>query len=163
MDELEFPRLIRDLYATVAALEKMFPGRHFTPDGHLVGSLGEALAAHYYGVTLAPASNAGFDGTCDGKQVEVKVTQGSTVSLSSYSEHLIVFKLLEDGTFEEHYNGPGKLAWELVSHRKPTKNGQWQVSLAALRRVMAGNVGSADRLEPVCTLPAGMRRHPCRA
>lgn len=52
--------------------ERLFPGRHFTPDGHLVGSLGEVWAAHLSGMTLAPASNRGYDGTCpDGQQVQI--------------------------------------------------------------------------------------------
>jgi hypothetical protein len=43
MDKNEFPRLLRAIYESVDALETMFPGRHFTPDGHMIGSLGEAL------------------------------------------------------------------------------------------------------------------------
>lgn len=39
---------IRQLYALVAELEALYPGRHPTLDGHLVGSIGEVLAAHYY-------------------------------------------------------------------------------------------------------------------
>jgi hypothetical protein len=56
MVEIEFPKLIQELYATVGRLENMFPGRHFTPDGHLIGSIGEALASYYYGVELHRAS-----------------------------------------------------------------------------------------------------------
>jgi hypothetical protein len=40
----ELPNLISQLYELVDQLELMFPGRLFTPDGHMVGSLGEALA-----------------------------------------------------------------------------------------------------------------------
>ena len=46
------PALIRGLYAIVSKLESIFPGRHFTPDGHLVGSNGEALASTYYAIEL---------------------------------------------------------------------------------------------------------------
>jgi hypothetical protein len=39
--------LIRQLYSVVAALEEEeFEGRKFTPDGHLVGSIGEVVAAY---------------------------------------------------------------------------------------------------------------------
>ena len=48
------PNLIRRLYAIVADLETAFPGRKFTPDGPLVGSIGEVLAAHRYGLELLP-------------------------------------------------------------------------------------------------------------
>ena len=42
---LEIPSLVQDLYSIVDRLEELFPGRRFTPDGHLVGSIGEVLAA----------------------------------------------------------------------------------------------------------------------
>ena len=50
--------LIRQLYTVVAALEEEFEGRRFTPDGHLVGSIGEVVAAYAFNLTLLPASNA---------------------------------------------------------------------------------------------------------
>jgi len=42
---LEIPSLFQELYSIVDRLEELFPGRRFTPDGHLVGSIGEVLAA----------------------------------------------------------------------------------------------------------------------
>jgi hypothetical protein len=53
MNKRKFPKLLRSIYDSVDALEAMFRGRHFTPDGHMVGSLGEAFAAHYYGIELS--------------------------------------------------------------------------------------------------------------
>jgi len=55
------PALIAQLYDTVWALNKLFPDRPFTPDGHLVGSIGEVIAAYIYGLELEKCSNAGFD------------------------------------------------------------------------------------------------------
>jgi hypothetical protein len=159
----DVPRLIRELYAIVAQLEAIFDGRHFTPDGHLIGSLGEALASHYYGVKLSKASNKGYDGIRDGRKVEVKATQSDRVPLSCCPEHLLVFRLLPTGAFEECFNGPGELAWALVEKRKPTKNGQHQVSLGALRRLMATKVTETLVLEPVLAVPVGtVRSHPGR-
>ena len=43
---------IRELYRITAELEEKYPGRRFTPDGHLVGSIGEVYAAEKYGLTL---------------------------------------------------------------------------------------------------------------
>jgi hypothetical protein len=157
MNEVEFPLLIQELYDVVRRLEAMFPGRHFTPDGHLVGSIGEALASHYYGVELSPASTQGYDGMRNGMRVEVKATQGAAVSLSSGPEHLLVFRLLPDGGFEEHYNGPGALVWSLLAKRKPTKNGQQQIRLTILRALMA-QIKANDVLEPVRQLPIGTVR-----
>jgi len=45
----------------VAELEKEFEGRRFTPDGHLVGSIGEVVAAYAFGLKLLPASNERHD------------------------------------------------------------------------------------------------------
>lgn len=33
--------IIRELYKITAELEEKYPGRRFTPDGHLIGSIGE--------------------------------------------------------------------------------------------------------------------------
>lgn len=55
------PELVRDLYKLVHRLEGLFPGRRFTLDGHLVGSLGEVMAAQRYALELLPASAEGHD------------------------------------------------------------------------------------------------------
>jgi len=47
---------IKALYEISHNLEELFPGRHYTPDGHMIGSIGEALAASYYNLELFPAS-----------------------------------------------------------------------------------------------------------
>ena len=154
------PALIRGLYAIVSKLESIFPGRHFTPDGHLVGSIGEALGSTFYGVELCRASTEGYDGVSQGRKVEVKATQGERIALSSCPEHLLAFKPNEDGSFAECFNGPGDLAWALVAKRRSTKNGQHQVSLAALKRVMATAVTAAQVLEPARELQAGTKRAP---
>lgn len=43
-------------------------GRKFTPDGHLVGSIGEAMAAHMFDLRLLPAATPKHDATtADGR------------------------------------------------------------------------------------------------
>ena len=46
------PVLICQLFQTVRSLSKIYPDRPFTPDGHLVGSIGEVVAADTYGLIL---------------------------------------------------------------------------------------------------------------
>lgn len=136
LDHDELQRLVRGLYATVQKLEAMFPGRHFTPDGHMVGSLGECLVADAYGLELLTASNKGHDAlTPAGRRVEIKATQGKAVAFRSEPEHAIVIKILPDGTFEEIYNGPGRLVWEQFGGKRLPSNGQFQISLGRLRRL----------------------------
>ena len=57
---------VHSLIKIVRDLEKAFPGRHFTLDGHLLGSIGEVLAVYYYGVDLYEASTPKHDGYVDG-------------------------------------------------------------------------------------------------
>jgi hypothetical protein len=122
-DEERFPELIRDLYRTVAELERMC-GRPFTPDGHMVGSLAECFAAYYYGLGLNACSTRGHDASKAGQKIEIKATQGNkSVSLRSGPESLLVFRIFADGTFEEVYNGPGAPVWALVSGKTLGSNG----------------------------------------
>lgn len=137
MDKAKFQKLLKTIYDSVDELEAMFPGRHFTPDGHLVGSLGEALAKVHYDIELYDnASTQCHDGSKGKKQIQIKTTQGARISISSEPEHLLVLKLNRDGSFIEKYNGPGSLVWSEVSHKKLPKNGQYQVPLSTLSRLM---------------------------
>lgn len=145
MDEKRFPRILKGLYQLVDELEAMFPGRHFTPDGHMVGSIGEALAAYFYGLDLLPPSSKGRDAMCGEKIVEVKATQGNSVSFRCAPRHLIVLRIARDGSFSEIYNGSGDRVWALVDGKPMPTNGQHQIRLSALRRLME-KVPSTERL-----------------
>jgi len=123
----------------------MFPGRRFTPDGHLVGSLGEALASYHYGMVLSNASTECHDGICGQRRVQVKATQGTRVALTASPDFLLVLRLKRDGSFIEEYNGPGAPVWALVCDKPRPKNGQYQISLGTLRRLMP-TVAARDRL-----------------
>src|SRR5436305_8161360 len=62
------PEPVARIYKATAELETLYPGRKFTPDGHLVGSIGEVIAAEALGLTLYPMSKPGhdaFDGNGD--------------------------------------------------------------------------------------------------
>ena len=132
----KFQLLIKQLYATVNELENMFPGRHFTPDGHMVGSIGECLVADAYGLELMPASNKGFDAISkSGKQVEIKATQSNSVSFRSKPEHAIVILILANGSFEEIYNGPGSMVWQVFEGKPLPSNGQYQISISKLKAI----------------------------
>jgi hypothetical protein len=147
-DDKRFPELIQELYRIVGELGDMFPGRPFTPDGHLVGSLAECFAEYYYGLNLYACSHPGHDAHTDDCKVEIKATQGKSVSLRSGPEKLLVFRLLRDGSFEEIYNGPGAPVWALVESKPKPSNGQHKVSLTQLRKLMQ-SVSPEQRLPRV--------------
>ena len=140
----EIAEKIREIFKIANELERMYPGRHFTPDGHMVGSIGEVIAAEEYGLELFEASHPVHDArTQDGRLVQIKATQGDRIAISECPEHLIVLKINRDGGFEEVYNGPGDIAWELAGKRQ--KTGQCHVSLAKLRAAME-EIPESDRL-----------------
>jgi Family of unknown function (DUF6998) len=131
----ELPRLIQRLYGIGDRLQELFPGRRFTPDGHLVGSIGVVLAAHDYGVVPLPESTRVHDAAApDGRLVQIKLTQTGVVGLRSEPEHLLVLQLERGGRASEVFNGPGALAWERAGPVQ--SNGQRPISLSRLRNLM---------------------------
>lgn len=137
---------IQQLYKIANELEEEFPGSKFTPDGHMLGSIGEILVADHYGLALLDNSAKTHDAkTRDGKLVQIKATQGSRISLSSQPEMLIVIHILPTGEWEEIYNGPGCYPWKIIMQKKPQKNGQRQISLSKLKELMK-SVSEADRI-----------------
>jgi hypothetical protein len=82
VDWTKVTRFLEDLYTASDGLEQLFPGRKFTLDGHLVGSIGEVVAAYIFDLDLNPASTQGHDAKAkDGRRVEIKLTQGNSVAL----------------------------------------------------------------------------------
>jgi hypothetical protein len=129
------PGLVQELYRIVSDLESLFPGRRFTPDGHLVGSLGEVIAAHQYDLELFPASHEGHDAKSpDGRLVQIKATQVKSIAMRSRPDNLIAIRILPDGSFEEVYNGPGDIVWQNAG--KMQSNGQRPITLAKLSKLM---------------------------
>ena len=122
---------IRELYRITTELEEKYPGRYFTPDGHLVGSIGEVYAAEKYGLTLLEVNSEKHDAlSADGRLIQIKITQTDRISIYSEPDYIIVMKIDRDGSIEEIYNGKGATPWE--SAGKVRKNGQRSISLGKL-------------------------------
>jgi hypothetical protein len=143
-------RLVGDLFRLTDELQRM-TDRPFTPDGHLVGSLGEVFAASAYELELESPSTKACDArTKDGRQVEIKATFGNKVAFRRHDaecvpHHCLVLQLKKDADFEEIYNGPMQPIIDRLSVRKLPSNGQLQISLVQLRALNAA-VHDADRL-----------------
>ena len=68
--------IIQELFTTVRELESRYPGRKFSVDGHLLGSIGEVIAAEHYGLTLLKNSYETHDATDkQNRLVQIKATQ----------------------------------------------------------------------------------------
>jgi hypothetical protein len=152
LDTARVTQLIEDLFRVTDELTTM-TGRAFTPDGHLVGSIGEVLAASAYGLDLEPHSTTGCDAIKDGRRIEIKATFGKRVGFRAHeSDHVLVLRLQRAAPFdfEEVYNGPAKPVLEKLAPRPFPSNGQRPISLAALRGLNL-QVNAADRLARVGT------------
>ena len=135
----EVPALIGDLLKATQRLNELFEGRPFTPDGHLVGSIGEVVAEHIYDLKLQPASTPQIDAhTQDGRTVQIKLTGSNGKSFGmrwssqrklEHAEILIGLKLNETG-FTEIYNGPFPV--DLLEGRPDTSNGQVSIPISKL-------------------------------
>lgn len=133
---VKLPEPVAHIYRSVAQLEKDHPRRKFTPDGHLVGSIGEVIAAEALGLVLYPASHAGHDAH-DGKggDVQIKMTAGNSVAMYAECIRLVVLKVVSPEEAEIVYDGPGAPAWSAAG--KVAKNGQRVVRLSKLRALAA--------------------------
>lgn len=128
---------VRTLLQSVRALETLYPGRSFTLDGHLVGSIGEVLAAELYGLDLLPSSSKCHDARCpSGGQVQIKLTQRDRVAMYEEPDYMIVLQVDSEGRVREIYNGPGRIVWESAGPRQ--KNGQRTISASRLKSLYGG-------------------------
>ena len=119
------------LYNAAEGLERLFPERKFTLDGHLVGSIGEVVAAYMFDLRLLPTGTSRHDArTRDGREVEITLTQGKSFTLRHPPEHLIALHRPKGGPMRVVYNGPGDVAW--AAGGKEQRGGQRTIGLSRL-------------------------------
>ena len=150
MSAEKLPRLISSLYRIVDELEMSFP-RKFTLDGHLVGSIGEVVAAHFYDLELASQSTEALDAwTLDGtrRSVQIKLTQGKSVQIAKTEkipDYLIVLRIDRRNGFDEVFNGEYPI--HFLESKTVSKRLEWSVSLSSLRSLPKRNpLPSGDRM-----------------
>jgi hypothetical protein len=140
--------LIADLYKIVEDLSKKYPGRKFTPDGHLMGSIGEAVAKEVYGVKLVSASTKDHDGFLNGKTVQIKLTAGikiQTTHTSDYADKLIVLRLNKETGFTEKFAGDFPV--DFINSKKLTSHKYHQCSVAALEQLNTHTIEQVQKME----------------
>lgn len=142
---IKLPEPVAAIYKAVEELTAAYPGRKFTPDGHLVGSIGEVVAAEALGLTLYPASHPGHDAYDANGDVQIKMTGGGSISLYATCDRLVVLKVVSPTEAEIVYDGPGEPVWTAAG--KMQKNGQRPISLSRLRMI-ASSARDARIAEP---------------
>ncbi|HTA94576.1 MAG TPA: hypothetical protein VK769_00480, partial [Verrucomicrobiae bacterium] len=88
------------------------------------GDIGEAIAIGHFGFEKLPGGTKLHDfKTKDGRHVQVKATQqidGGSVGLGREQqsfEHLIIFQINEDGTYNVLFDGPGSYIDKACAHK----------------------------------------------
>jgi hypothetical protein len=106
------------VFRGIERLSNAFPNRRFTIDGRLVGDIGEVLAELEYDIILDKVSLPDYDGTTsDGRRVQIKATFKNSLTFKTTPDYFLGFKLHDDGTYEEIFNGPGRLIFDKYQHR----------------------------------------------
>ena len=144
---VELPKEVAAIYEAVAALEKKYHPRKFTPDGHLVGSIGEVVAAEKLKLTLHKSSHPGHDAIDQQKrQVQIKMTAGNSVALYADCDRLVVLQIRCPEFAEIVYDGDGAPVWQHCKGRIQ-KNGQCRISLKQLAAIAASEKERATSSE----------------
>ena len=108
------------MYVAVNELRAAFPGRRFTPDGKMVGDIGEAIGKILYDLELYERSKKDWDGwwfDSEGnrREVQVRATQCETTYIKKPPGRgtLLIFKIdsTADGAYRVVYNGDAESAW----------------------------------------------------
>jgi len=139
---IRLPAPVAAIFKAVAELEALYPGRKFTPDGHLVGSIGEVIAAEEFKLTLYPMSHEGHDAFDAAGPVQIKMTSCESVSMYDCCIRLIVLRVVSPEEAEVVYYGSGERVWENAGKRQ--KNGQRRISLSKLRGLVSARKPADD-------------------
>jgi len=91
---IPLPEPVARIYKATAELEALYPVRKFTPDGHLVGSIGEVIAAEALGLTLYPMSMPGHDAFDANGDVQIKLTAGKSIAMYACCVRLVVLRVV---------------------------------------------------------------------
>ncbi len=133
---IQLPAPVEKIYEAVEDLDALYEGRgrRFTPDGHLVGSIGEVVIADEYGLKLYPSGNKHHDacGPMGDVQIKIMGPTGKRIALNGDCNFLIVGKIINPQWLEILYCGPGAPVCALAGRRQG--NGQ---SIVRLSKILA--------------------------
>lgn len=128
---IALPAAVVAIYRAVEQLRSEYPDRSFTPDGHLVGHIGEVIAAKEFKLHLLPNSHPCHDATdALGHFVQIKLTAGKSIAMYADCDRLIVLRITSPEWAEVFYDSDGAPIWQRAG--KLQKNGQRPVRLKAI-------------------------------
>ena len=121
MDAHEFKKRIASIYEIANELGREFNISKCTPDGHLLGAIGQIAAKIAFGLQFG-SNEKEHNCTWSDKgkilNIQVRSTGRGSVAIRKEPEYLIAIEITETGRLYLLYNGPGKFVWEMVRHQK---------------------------------------------
>ena len=136
----QLKKAIKHLYLSVKKLNSVFPDKPFTPDGRIIGDIGEVIASLKFNIVLDKKLREHWDGyriDSLGKrhEVQIKATQKDETYLKEppHEGDLIVFKIFNNGEWECCYKGKIIRVWNSLAKQKPVSNGAKFIKLAKLK------------------------------
>lgn len=164
MNKSAVPEAMRQILAAIQQLSNAYPHKKFTIDGRLLGDIGEVLCEDVYDLKLFGDVQRHHDATCsDDRKVQIKATMGGgktkflTFPAHHVPDYLLGVLIKADGTFEEIFNGPGRIAAKAIANRSVPRNFSLHcVSLSRLRELQK-EVAKEDRIpfrQPAVALAA---------
>jgi hypothetical protein len=141
MTKAEFTSAVKSVFDACRHLSEISGKiRKFTPDGRMVGDIGEVIAALFYQVELHGEGRHDWDGTYNSRNVQIKATGSKGTYLKQPPEGgfgeglLMVFYIdRESGEDTLVYNGDIQQVWEGLTHLQMSRAGEKAISLDRLR------------------------------
>jgi len=122
MEKTEFISAVKSVFDACRHLSEISEGKRlFTPDGRMVGDIGETVAQFFYLVDLHGVGKHVWDGTYNGRNVQIKATGGKETYLKKPPKGgfgrglLLVFQInRESGEYKPIYNGDIQRVWDEI-------------------------------------------------
>ncbi len=121
MNASEFKNKIALIYQTASELGSEFNITTCTPDGHLLGAIGQIAAKIAFGLNFG-SNVKGHNCTYSDQNriinIQVRCTGRGSIALRKEPEYLIALEISESGRIYLLYNGPGNFVWEKIKNQK---------------------------------------------
>ena len=124
MDVREFKNKIASIYEIANELGREFNIPRCTPDGHLLGTIGQIAAKIAFGLQVGSDKKEHNCSWFDQNRfinIQVRCTGRGSAAIRTEPEYLIALGISETGKIYLLYNGPGKYVWERIKHQKQSR------------------------------------------
>lgn len=160
MTEAEFIAGVRKIFEACRDLSRLAGSvRPFTPDGRMVGDIGEVMGGSFYQVKLDEKNRRNWDGTYSGRNVQIKTTQRNVTYLKEPPKDgfgdglLMVFKIdSTSGGYRLVYNGEIQRVWDALRNVHIDRTGAKMISLDRLEKFQS--LVPAENIIPRVSVPS---------